>query len=40
MWVFGDLLIDIFSAIWSKIKGLFEKIAKAGISAGMNSKED
>ena len=39
MWVFGDLLSDIFSGIWSKVRKLFENIAKAGIDAGMNSKE-
>jgi hypothetical protein len=40
VWIFGDLLSDVFSAVWTRIRGGFEKIAKAGIDAGMNSKED
>ena len=40
MWLFGGLLSDLFSAVWSKVRTAFESIAKAGISAGLNSKED
>lgn len=40
MWVFGDLLADVFSGIWSKLRNFFENIAEAGINAGLNSKED
>lgn len=40
VWIVGDLVADVFSAIWTRIKGVFEKVAKAGINAGMNSKND
>ena len=40
IWVFGDLLVDLFEFIWPKIRGIFMVIASAGINNGQKLNQD